>query len=109
MKLGSGLRSQGLRRERGRVWVEGKRIASHDGGFNWFSIQRDFGGWQSEPIVDETDTFIFRVDSRLKDAPRGVVSRYSNDDQQREFPGDTGFQFANDVDGDQSLYWGGGN
>jgi hypothetical protein len=44
-------------------------------------------------------------ESRLIDLERSRESRYTNEDQQRAFPGDRGFEFVPSLQ-DLSLTWG---
>lgn len=67
-----------------------------------------WAGRMDQPLLDvdgATATISINCENRLIDMNTAVDRRYTNDDQQRDWPGDLGFQFVNGVQ-EMTLYWG---
>lgn len=70
-----------------------------------------FAGRIDVPTIDEgreTSTISITVESRMIDLQRARERRYTHEDQQRDFPGDRGFEYVPMVQ-DWSGTWGKGN
>jgi hypothetical protein len=63
----------------------------------------DFGEIDKDP---ENPAIRISCESRLRDLERARVRRYTHEDQQIDYPGDLGFQYAHQVD--KPFRWGGG-
>ena len=67
-----------------------------------------FVGRMDQPIVQvdgKTAIININCESRLMDMNFAVKRRYTADDQQRDWPGDLGFQFISEII-EMTLYWG---
>ena len=86
----------------------------------WLATLNEAGGLLGAPIpvfsgrmdvmswTEGTDCAIsLTVESRLADLDRARVRRYTDRDQQAEFPGDLGFQFVDSLQ-DARILWGQG-
>ena len=67
-----------------------------------------FVGQMDQPTLDVTGTsatISINCESRLIEMNVAVDRRYTNEDQQRDYPGDRGFEFVNSIQQAQ-IYWG---
>ena len=67
-----------------------------------------FAGRMDKPTIDidgKTATISINCESRFVDMNASVDRRYTADDQQRDFPGDLGFNFVNAIQ-EMTIYWG---
>ena len=67
-----------------------------------------FRGRMDQPTIDvggDTATISIACESRLLDMNNSVERRYTNEDQQRDYPGDRGFEFVNSIQ-EVTIYWG---
>jgi hypothetical protein len=67
-----------------------------------------FVGQMDQPTLDVTgtsSTIAINCESRLIEMNVAVDRRYTNEDQQRDHPGDSGFQFVNSIQ-EAHIYWG---
>jgi hypothetical protein len=67
-----------------------------------------FVGQMDQPTLDVTGTsatIAINCESRLIELNVAVDRRYTNEDQQRDHPGDRGFEFVNSIQETQ-IYWG---
>lgn len=55
--------------------------------------------------LGETATMTLTVQSRLGDWERPRIRRYSNEDQQAEYPGDRGLEYVSQM-AEKTIYWG---
>lgn len=72
--------------------------------FQAFAGRLDMGEYDKNP---EKPAIRFSYESRLRDLLRPRVFRYTDEDQQRDFPGDRFFEFVGALT-DKTLVWGGG-
>ena len=77
----------------GPVPVEILWIVSTDGGMTFTPTPRTFVGRVSGPKING-DVLSLEIETWLGDADRSFVRNWSDEDQQRRFPGDRGFEFA---------------
>ena len=69
-----------------------------------------FEGKMDQMPIDEqggTSTISVTVESHLRDLQRSRVRRFTNEDQQQEFPGDKGLEFVAGIQ-NQPITWGQG-
>jgi hypothetical protein len=67
-----------------------------------------FVGQMDQPTLDVTGTsatISINCESRLIEMNVAVDRRYTNEDQQRDYPGDRGFEFVNSIQ-EAQIYWG---
>ena len=67
-----------------------------------------FSGKMDQPTIDvsgPTATIAINCESRLVELNVAVDRRWTNEDQQVDFPGDLAFQFVNGIQ-DAQIYWG---
>ena len=67
-----------------------------------------FAGRMDQPTLTfggDTASVSIACESRLLDMNTSVERRYTNDDQQLDYPGDRGFEFVNSIQ-EVSIYWG---
>jgi hypothetical protein len=67
-----------------------------------------FSGKMDQPTIDVTGplaTIAINCESRLVEMNVAVDRRWTNEDQQLDFPGDLAFQFVNGIQ-DAQIYWG---
>jgi hypothetical protein len=67
-----------------------------------------FVGEMDQPTLDVTGTsatIAINCESRLLELNVAVDRRYTNEDQQRDYPGDRGFEFVNSIQ-EAQIYWG---
>lgn len=67
-----------------------------------------FQGRMDEPTIDvdgTSCTISINCESRLMDLNVPAERRYTNEDQQRDYPGDRGFEWVNSIQ-EVTLYWG---
>lgn len=67
-----------------------------------------WAGRTDQPTVEvdgTTATISINCENRLVDMNVAVDRRYTNEDQQRDYPGDLAFQFVDALQ-EQTLYWG---
>jgi len=67
-----------------------------------------FQGRMDQPTLDvdgSTATIQIACESRLMDLNTPAERRYTNDDQQRDYPNDRGFEFVNSIQ-ELTIYWG---
>lgn len=67
-----------------------------------------FQGRMDQPTLDvsgETATIQIACESRLMDLNTPAERRYTNEDQQRDYPDDLGFEFVNSIQ-EITIYWG---
>jgi hypothetical protein len=67
-----------------------------------------FAGRMDQPTLDvtgETATISIACESRLMDMNNPAMRRYTNEDQQRDYPNDQGFSFVPGVQ-EVTIYWG---
>ena len=67
-----------------------------------------FIGEMDQPTLDVTGTsatIAINCESRLLELNVAVDRRYTNEDQQRDYPGDRGFEFVNSIQ-EAQIYWG---
>lgn len=67
-----------------------------------------FAGRMDQPTIDvdgTTATISIACESRLMDMNTPAERRYTNEDQQREYPNDQGFSFVNGIQ-EVTIYWG---
>jgi len=67
-----------------------------------------FVGAMDQPTLDVTGTsatIAINCESRLLELNVAVDRRYTNEDQQRDYPGDRGFEFVNSIQ-EAQIYWG---
>jgi hypothetical protein len=67
-----------------------------------------FAGRMDQPTLEvggETATIAINCESRLLDMNVSVERRYTDEDQQRDHPGDRGFEFVNSIQ-EVTIYWG---
>lgn len=67
-----------------------------------------WAGRIDQPTIEvgaETAKLSINCESRLLDMNTSVERRYTQDDQQMDFPGDLGFQFVYGIQ-NQTIYWG---
>jgi hypothetical protein len=67
-----------------------------------------FSGRMDEPTIDVSGTtasIAINCENRLVEMNMAVERRYTDEDQQMDFPGDLGFQFVNGIQ-DAQIYWG---
>ena len=55
--------------------------------------------------VGQTATLILHIESRLADWERARIRRYTDEDQQAEYPGDKGLEFVSQMQ-EKELLWG---
>src|SRR6266853_1586816 len=67
-----------------------------------------FAGRMDQPTLDVTGTsatISINCENRLLEMNVAVDRRYTNEDQQRDHPGDRGFEFVNSIQ-EAQIYWG---
>ena len=67
-----------------------------------------FAGRMDQPTISldgATASISIACESRLLDMNVSVERRYTNEDQQLDYPGDRGFEFVNSIQ-EVSIYWG---
>jgi hypothetical protein len=67
-----------------------------------------FVGQMDQPTLDVTGTsatISINCESRLIEMNVAVDRRYTNEDQQRDYPGDRGLEFVNSIQ-EAQIYWG---
>jgi len=67
-----------------------------------------WAGRMDQPLIEvdgKLATISINCESRLLDMNTAVDRRYTADDQQRDWPGDLGFNFVNAIQ-EMTLYWG---
>jgi hypothetical protein len=67
-----------------------------------------WAGRMDQPTIDvdgQTMTITINCENRLVEMNVAVDRRYTNDDQQLDFPGDRGMEFVNSIQ-DITIYWG---
>jgi hypothetical protein len=67
-----------------------------------------FSGRMDQPTLDVTGataSISINCESRLVEMNVAVDRRYTNEDQQLDFPGDRGFEFVNGIQ-EAQIYWG---
>jgi hypothetical protein len=67
-----------------------------------------FQGRMDQPTIShdgQTCTIQINCESRLVDLNVPAERRYTNEDQQRDYPGDRGFEFVNSIQ-EVTIYWG---
>lgn len=67
-----------------------------------------FQGRMDQPTIShdgQTCTIQINCESRLMDLNTPAERRYTNEDQQREYPNDRGFEFVNSIQ-EVTIYWG---
>ena len=67
-----------------------------------------FSGRMDQPTLDvagTTASVSINCESRLVEMNVAVDRRYTNEDQQLDFPGDRGFEFVNGIQ-EAQIYWG---
>jgi len=67
-----------------------------------------FRGRMDQPTITvsgQTATISINCESRLMDMNVPAERRYTNEDQQRDYPGDRGFEFVNSIQ-EVTIYWG---
>lgn len=93
-------------------FVLGEPMGVYVAGFNGGSLIADpilsFAGRMDEPMIDVDGSravITINCESRLIDMNVAVDRRYTADDQQRDWPGDLGFNFVNSIQ-EITIYWG---
>lgn len=85
----------------------------------WLALFNDSGGIIGNPVISfrgrmdqptldvggETATISIACENRLLDMNNSVERRYTNEDQQRDHPGDRGFELVNSIT-EVTIYWG---
>lgn len=96
---------QSLRQNKaGRVYVAlDQADGTNIGTFKYFEGRLDVGQIDERA---ETATVLLNYESRLIDLERASQRRYTNEDQQQEYPGDRGMEYAAGL-ADVSIVWGG--
>ena len=67
-----------------------------------------FSGRMDQPTIDVTGTLAtiaINCENRLVEMNVAVDRRYTDEDQQMDYPGDLGFQFVNGIQ-EAQIYWG---
>ena len=67
-----------------------------------------FAGMMDQPTLDvdgKTSTISIACENKLIEMNVAVDRRYTNEDQQRDYPGDRGFEFVNSIQ-EVGIYWG---
>lgn len=67
-----------------------------------------FQGRMDQPTIShdgQTCTIQINCESRLMDLNTPAERRYTNEDQQRDYPNDRGFEFVNSIQ-EVTIYWG---
>jgi hypothetical protein len=67
-----------------------------------------FQGRMDQPTIShdgQTCTLSINCESRLMDLNVAAERRYTNEDQQRDYPGDRGMEFVNSIQ-EVTIYWG---
>ena len=67
-----------------------------------------FSGRMDQPTIDVTGTtatIAINCENRLVEMNVAVDRRYTDEDQQMDYPGDLGFQFVNGIQ-EAQIYWG---
>ena len=81
-----------LMQDPGPLIVEIRWIYSLDHGQTWLFVPRKFIGRLSTPIIRE-GTYTIEIETYGGDIDRGRPLRWSDEDQQRRYPGDRGMEF----------------
>lgn len=60
---------------------------------------------QDLQVDEETATIVIEIENRLIDWERPRIKRYTNNDQQKKYPGDRGLEFIQELV-EKELFWG---
>ena len=93
-----------LMQDPGPLMVEIRWIYSMDHGQTWMLIPRKFIGRLSSPIIRE-GSYTIEIETFGGDADRGRPLRWSDEDQQRRFPGDKGLEYMRDLSEGIDTKW----
>ena len=77
----------------GPLPVEIEWIHSSDGGHTWIALPRKFVGRLSQPTLHE-GVYSIEIETYSGDVARGHPKRWSDEDQQRRYPGDRFFEYT---------------
>ena len=101
--IGSVARHEALR-NLGPIPIDIQWIVSEDGGVTWRMTPRRFVGRVSAPRI-EGDTYTVEAETYLGDADRTMKRLWSDEDQQREYPGDLGLKYARSIHEGLDIGW----
>ncbi len=88
----------------GPLTVEVTWIHSTDNGATWQLAPRKFVGRLSNPVISG-GVYTIEIETYGGDVDRGVPLTWSDDDQQKRFPGDKGFEYLRQLASGIDTSW----
>ena len=93
-----------LMQDPGPLVVEIRWIYSLDHGQTWLFVPRKFVGRLSSPVI-RAGTYTIEIETFGGDVDRGRPLRWSDEDQQRRFPGDRGMEYMRELSEGIDTKW----